>query len=176
MALALAHYFWLAVTLLPVTVQTADGRPVRPFDLHGAPAAVLVFVATDCPISNGYAPELQRIAADHPGLPFYLVYPAPAVTAAAAKAHAAAYGYTCPALLDPDHVLMNRLGPTVTPEVAVVGDGGRLLYRGRIDDRYVDFGRKRPAATVHDLRAALADIEVGRPVATSLTKAVGCPI
>ena len=176
MALLVAHYLWMAVTLLPVQVSDADGHSVRPLDVQGSPAVVLVFVATDCPISNSYAPEVQRIMAEHrtDGLRFYLVYAD--ATAAEAKAHEAAYGYRCPALLDPDHVLAARVGATVTPEVAVVGDGGRLLYRGRIDDRYVDFGRKRPAATTHDLRTALAAVAAGRPVEIPLTRAVGCPI
>ena len=176
MSLIVAHYLWMALTLLPVQVSDADGHAVLPLELRGAPAVVLVFVATDCPISNGYAPELQRIMAAHrtDGLRFYLVYGD--ATAAAVKVHEAAYGYACPALLDADHALMNRLGATVTPEVAIVGEGGRLLYRGRIDDRYVDFGRQRPAATTHDLRAALAAVVAGRPVVPASTRAVGCPI
>jgi peroxiredoxin len=175
-AFVVAHYLWLLATLLPVQVSDADGRTVRPLDVRGTPAVVLVFVAQDCPISNSYAPELQRIMAEHrtDGLRFYLVYAD--ASAAAVKAHEAAYGYTCPALLDPDHALAARVGATVTPEAAIVGDGGRLLYRGRIDDRYVDFGRKRPAATTHDLRAALAAVAARRPIEIPLTRAVGCPI
>ena len=178
MALTLAHLLWMAVTLLPVRVTDADGRPVRPFDLRGAPAAVLVFVAVDCPISNGYAPELQRTLADAraAGLPCYLVYSDPATTPAAAKAHAAAYGYACPALLDPRHVLADRVGATVTPEAAVVAAGGLLLYRGRIDDRYVALGHKRQSATTHDLRSAIAAAAAGRPVPVATTRAIGCPI
>ncbi len=176
MGLILAHCLWSVASLLPLQVPSIDGRPVRPFELRGSPAAVLVFVAVDCPISNGYAPELERIAAAHPGVPFYLVYADPATTAAAARAHAAAYGYTCPALLDPHGLLARWVGATVTPEAAVVGDGGRLLYRGRVDDRYVDFGRQRPVAMTHDLRDAIADVLAGRPVPVALTRAVGCPI
>ncbi len=176
MGLILAHLLWTVATLVPAQVSDVTGRPVRPFDLHGARAAVLLFVAVDCPISNGYAPELRRIMADHRDLRFYLVYADPTTTAADARAHAAAYGYACPALLDPGHVLLARVGVTVTPEVAVVTAAGTLLYRGRVDDRYVDFGRKRPVAATHDLQAALAAVDAGRPVPVALTRAVGCPI
>ena len=52
----------------------------------------------------------------------------------------------------------------------------RLLYRGRIDDRVADFGKRRVEPTRRDLRLALDDILAGKPVQTRLTKAVGCYI
>ena len=60
-----------------------------------------------------------------------------------------------------------------TPEAAVFADG-ELVYRGRIDDRFVDFGKTRAAATTHDLAFALQAILDGRPVPESRTRAVGC--
>ena len=41
-----------------------DGRPLNPFQPAG-PANVIFFVATDCPISNSYAPEIQRVCRDY---------------------------------------------------------------------------------------------------------------
>jgi hypothetical protein len=52
--------------------------------------------------------------------------------------------------------------------------GGRVVYRGRIDDRYVDLGLERPAATTHDLADALAAVVAGKPVPHPNTQAVGC--
>jgi hypothetical protein len=51
-----------------------------------------------------------------------------------------------------------------------------LLYRGRIDDRYVDFGKRRPEPMTHDLREALEAILAGRPVARPRTEPIGCDI
>jgi len=65
----------------------------------------------------------------------------------------------------------------VTPEAAVFVPGGpraRLVYRGRIDDRYVAFGRVRAAPTTHDLEDAVAATLAGRPVPHDVTPAVGC--
>jgi hypothetical protein len=42
-------------------IRDVDGRPLKPFEPTG-PANVIFFIATDCPISNGYAPEIQHIA------------------------------------------------------------------------------------------------------------------
>ncbi|HZA35181.1 MAG TPA: hypothetical protein VE505_09650, partial [Vicinamibacterales bacterium] len=46
-----------------VTVTDLHGRAVRPFASgpDAAKALVLVFMRSDCPISNRYAPELERL-------------------------------------------------------------------------------------------------------------------
>jgi hypothetical protein len=76
---------------------------------------------------------------------------------------------------DPDHALVKRAGVTVTPEAAVYS-GGRLVYRGRIDDRYAALGKARPEPTRRDLAAALEAALAGRPAPAKITRAVGCTI
>lgn len=158
-------------------VTDLDGRAVAPL-AGGAPATVLVFTAVDCPISDRYAPEVRRLAARHAaaGVRFWLVYPNAGEKPAAARAHAAAFDYGLPVALDAAGALADRAGATVTPEVAVFDRAGALVYRGRVDDRYVDFGVDRPAPTTHELADALAAMLAGRPVATPETHAVGCNI
>ena len=152
----------------------AGGDPLA--DTAGKKAVVLLFIARDCPISNSYAPEIKRIVARYTSekVGFTLVYPDPDTSLAAARQHAKEYGYTCPLLLDPAHRLVHKAGVTVTPEAAVFAPGGKLLYRGRIDDLYLGFGQRRYAATRHDLRDALDAALGGRPVPISKTQAVGC--
>jgi hypothetical protein len=150
----------------------------------GDDVRVFVFVRRDCPIANRYSPELGRIrdsflAAPHrPPLGFFLVYVDPGDTAPLIAAHQREYGLAMRWFVDGWHVLARLAGATVTPEAAVYGpsDGGRrpLLYRGRIDDRFVDVGRTRPVATVHDLRDAIAAALEGRRPAPAGGPAVGC--
>ena len=142
----------------------------------GRKAAVLLFIARDCPISNSYAPEIKRIIARYTPqkVAFTLVYPDPDTTLTSARRHAKDYGYTCPLLLDPAHKLVHKSGVTVTPEVAVFAPSGKLLYRGRIDDLYLGFGQRRYAVTRHDLRDALDAVLSGRPVPSAKTQAIGC--
>jgi Redoxin len=164
----------------PPTLELSDIHGVmhRPLELHGDTAAVFIFIGVDCPISNGYAPEINRIIADytHKHIDFYVVYADATLTPDAAAKHAAAYGYTCPALLDPRHRLADRMHATVTPEVAIINADETILYHGRIDDLYLDFGKKRFAANTHDLRDALDAIVNKREIKTPETKAVGCPM
>jgi hypothetical protein len=173
-----------AVALLPAAVLAASapaiglrGQPVDPF---AAPAhvRVLLFVRTDCPITNRYAPELARIAQRFAGQPvrFWLVYPDGATSTAAIEDHIAQYHFPGEPLRDPHHLLVRRARATVSPEAAVFNAGGELMYHGRIDDRYVDIGRARPSAQTHDLEDAIAAVLAGRRVAQPETHAVGCSL
>jgi ribosomal protein L35AE/L33A len=164
--------------LLAVLVQTLTGAPVDALQApKGTTAIVFLFTSTDCPISNRYAPEVRRIAeAFAPrGVKFRLVYPNPAETAEAIREHMSAFAYAgaTDALRDPAHALVKFAGATVTPEAAVYA-GGRIVYRGRIDDRHVDLGVERPAATRRDLFDALTAVVAGKAVAPPTTQAVGC--
>jgi len=66
-----------------------------------------------------------------------------------------------------------------TPEAAVFipnGDQWRELYRGRIDDRYIDLGDERPAAMHRDLEEAIRAVLKNQPVLQPGGPAVGCSI
>ena len=171
----------LAQTLAQTPAQTAgptdlDGHPVDPLQAPEARAVVLLFVRSDCPISNRYAPEIRRIHDRFAGrgVVFWLVYPDPQASVAEIRRHLAEYRYPGRVLQDPGHVLVKLARVAVTPEAAVFAPGRRLVYHGRIDDLYVDFGRARPAPTTHDLADALEAILAGRPVPAAATRAVGC--
>src|SRR5262245_50952697 len=59
------------------------------FSPHGEMAIVLLFVRSDCPISNRYAPEIQRLYQRYSsrGFEFRLVYPEPGLTRSAMEKH-----------------------------------------------------------------------------------------
>ena len=139
-----------------------------------SPLTVYVFTTTDCPIANRYAPEIQRLASKFAGrFRFVLVYPVPSDSPVMIRAHVQKFGYSLETQRDLDQKLVKLAGVTVTPEVAVM-DGTRVLYRGRIDDRYVELGKDRPQPTQRDLEAALDALVAGKPVTTRETRAVGC--
>jgi len=137
---------------------------------------VLIFVSIDCPVSNRYAPEIKRIYDDFApsGVRFRLVYPNPLDSDEAIRRHVREYGYPPIGEGDRDHTLAKKAGATITPEAAVFDRRGRLVYLGRIDDRFVELGRERPAATKNDLRNVLTALVAGKAVIPSRTQAVGC--
>jgi hypothetical protein len=158
-------------------LTSLDNQPVNPFDAPANVKAIaFLFVSVDCPISNRYAPHVRRLHDRFApqGVLFWLVYPNPAESADTIRRHLQEYGYPVEALRDPRHELVKIARATITPEAAVFDRKGQLIYRGRVDNRYVSLGVERPKATRHDLEEALAAMLAGRPVDPAATQAVGC--
>ncbi|MBI3839553.1 MAG: redoxin domain-containing protein [Planctomycetia bacterium] len=141
-------------------------------------AVLLFFIGTECPVSNGYAPQMQQFAAKYAalGVACYGVHCEKTLTAAEANKHAAEYGLTFTLLLDPSQILAQATGARVTPEAVVVSSEGKVLYRGRIDDRYASDGKRRDEPTVLDLENALSSVLAGAAPKNQQTKAFGCPL
>jgi thiol-disulfide isomerase/thioredoxin len=157
--------------------EDLNGKPLDPFGVSQGRVVVLVFVRTDCPISNRYAPLLEKLSEEFRGKAnFWLVYPDREQTALQIKAHLRDFHYSIPALRDIRHALVRRSQATITPEAALFDPSGRLLYHGRIDNWYEDFGRSRAAATTHELSDAISAALGGRTISVSHANAVGCYI
>jgi hypothetical protein len=161
-----------------IVVKDLEGRPRVFFSETNARAKALVFIfiLPDCPISNSYAPELKRICRGFPQIEFYLVYADPDIAVAEARQHSKDYDFGFPGLLDPAHELVRKSGVTRTPEAAVFSLEGKLLYRGRIDDCYLDFGKKRDHAGQRDLENALSAILKNQPARWPDAPPIGCYI
>lgn len=181
---------WLATALLwlfvfyargvatqPGHLSVSDARQLDPLRVPASVrAVVLLFTSVECPVSNRYAPDIKRLEAHfaHAGVRFWLVYPNPSDSPEAIRAHLQAFDYTAPAIRDPDRRLTRQVNATITPEAAVFDANRRLMYRGRIDDRYIAIGIERPAPTHRDLAEAVEAILKGEPVAAPQTQAIGC--
>jgi len=64
----------------------------------------------------------------------------------------------------------------VTPEAAIFSARGELLYHGRIDNRYISFGKARNRPTRQDLEETLQTALAGRPFKEVATPAIGCSL
>ena len=162
----------------PWSLTDLAGQTHQPFDEPSTRAIALVFITPDCPIANYYQPTLRKLGDEFAerGIPFYMIHSDLDVTADAAKRHAAKFEIAAPVILDHDQSIARRVDAKITPEAFIVDRASEILYRGRIDNFYEALGRKRRAATEHDFRDALAAVAEDRPVATPVTKALGCHI
>ena len=165
------------VTLPSQKLSDIDSKPLE-LPTPNAKATVILFIAVDCPISNRYAPEMGRIHKDYSekGVSFVRVYVDDSVTLDEMRQHSIDFKMPIQALLDGKHLLVKQLGMTVTPEVALVGFDGTLLYRGRINDLYQEHSRVREGQYRQDLREALDEFLAGKPVSKPFTTAIGCGI
>jgi thiol-disulfide isomerase/thioredoxin len=189
----LRQLLWLSVMLFPAIVGAADrtrdvqlrdvdGASIKPF-ASGTQASVAFFVATDCPVSNAYAPEIQHVCREYSsrGVGCSLIYEdiesakSSGSMREQVRGHLNEYKYAgIPAAIDGDRVAATAAKATITPTAVVVDRGGAIRYRGRIDNLYAALGRTRQQVTNHDLRDALEAVLAGRPVAHPETESIGC--
>ncbi len=160
-----------------VTLSQSNGRELKLADARGSVATVIVSLATDCPISDEYLPTLNHLAEKYKqsGVTFIGLNPRPDEELPAMDEYAKRTKLTFPFARDSDVRLTRKLNFKVTPEACLFDRAGKLVYRGRIDDRYragVAAGGKVTA----DLANAIDAVVAGKAPAISRTRPVGCPI
>ena len=167
-----------AASPLKFELRDTNGAPHTAEEWRAKKAVVLFFTMTDCPLANGYVPEMNRMRAayDSRGVAFYAVQVDNTVSADAVRKYALEFGYTFPMLNDPALILARFTGAKVTPEVAVLSGSGEVLYLGRIDNKVEDLTHPRYAATEPELRNALDAVLAGKTPKEARTRAVGCSI
>lgn len=176
------------ITFVLLTVLSLTGKPTvgqNVVDLRGSATdlmaknrgkvLVLVFVRTDCPISNRYAPLIQQMSRKYAqAASFHLVFPDRKQSQDKIKAFLNDYHYQLPAIRDVDHALTGQSLVRVTPEAAVFDAKGVLVYHGRIDNLYEHIGQARRTATTHELSDAIDAAIKGVKVQSAAADGVGC--
>lgn len=136
---------------------------------------VLLFVRTDCPVSNRYAPLIQQMSKQYEkDAAFRLVFPDKSESAQKIRNFLRDYKYNLSAIRDVDHALVKATQAKVTPEAAVFNAQGMLVYHGRIDNLYERIGPARRSATTHELAVAIEAAKLGKHPALPSADGVGC--
>ncbi|HLO98459.1 MAG TPA: redoxin domain-containing protein [Fimbriimonas sp.] len=152
--------------------KTPAGTVIK-YQVSQAKLTTLLIISTECPIANRYAPEMSRIYKDYSskGVKFFRVYVAG--SAGEINKHGLEYKLGMTAILDSKKDLVGQVGAKVTPEAVVMDRVGKVVYRGRIDDRNVEHGVERPDYR-RDLRIALDEALAGKKVSLPEAPAIGC--
>ena len=127
-----------------VVITGIEGTPKNPFEKSPKVRLLaFVFIMHDCPISNQYLPEVKRIFKrfDSQGVKSRLVYEEAGVDIKTLITHSKDFGIGNYTVIDKSFALAKNLGVTITPEAVVTSADGAVLYRGRINDLYVDYGK-----------------------------------
>ena len=165
------------VDLIGVRVIDVKGRQHRIGVATGkVGAAALVFLDTACPVATRYVPVLNALHDDARarGVSLYGVLSNPDIGWRESAEFVDDFGVEFPVILDSAGDLAVRLGPRVTSESFVVSTANRIVYRGRIDDRFAAVGRLRTRVTSHDLRDVVENVARGGRTKPYQTEAIGC--
>jgi hypothetical protein len=156
-------------------LESVDGSRIG-FD-PAARCHVIAFLGVACPVARQYAERLGEIASRYADRDVRVigVDSNRQDTAEELVSAASEMGVAFPLVLDKQQRIARQLGATRTGGVVVLDALGAVAYAGRIDDQFTP-GLARPAATTHDLVAAIDDLLAGRPVAVPRTEPVGCLI
>lgn len=137
---------------------------------------VATFLATECPISNSYLPVLGQMAVKYRrrGVEFYGIISSPSVTRDQACSHRETYRIAFPVLFDTSGRLRRELNPTHTPQTILLDCSNHSLYRGAIDDKYVELGTKKEVASQNFLQDAIEAALAGTKISVAETRPIGC--
>jgi hypothetical protein len=155
-------------------------------DLGGQPRTILadetrvtalVFLGTQCPISNRAIPTLNELYTSHgcDPLDFFIVVSDPTISRKDVISYRDQYKIKVPILFDASGTLAQQLKPTHTPEAFVLDASGAIRYQGRIDDSFAALGKVNQVVKSHDLADAIDALLAGKTIAHEKTEAVGCP-
>jgi thiol-disulfide isomerase/thioredoxin len=161
-----------AASAAEFTLTDANGKAVAA-RIGGGEPAVVMFLSTVCPVSNGYNTRIGDLYREYSakGMKFIFINSNQNESLAAIREHARSAGFPFQVYKDSGNAVADRLGAQYTPEAFLFDGAGKLRYHGRIDDS------QNPArVTQSSLRLAIDAVLAGHAVATPEAKGFGCVI
>ena len=154
-------------------IEVKEGAKTVTVSPANADATVLIFISTQCPISNSYNERMSALYKDYAGKNVQLVFVNANANESPAEIaeHANANKFPFPVYKDAANTLADKFGATVTPETYVFDKAGVLRYHGSIDD-----AQNEARVKVRGLRSAIEAVLNGKIVDPERTKAFGCTL
>ena len=152
-----------------------SGKKFRLSTYKSAPAVVIAFTSTSCPVTKRYAPTLATIEKQYSarGVKFIFVNAIAADASTDITAAIRTHGFTGPYVRDTRGEIAASLDAHSTAEVFVLDAARTLVYRGAVDDQY-GLGYSQDAPKSRYLAAALDALLAGRQPPVAATTAPGC--
>ena len=160
------------------TLRTTDGCELSLADARGKVATVIMCMSIECPISNEFLAAIKQVAHKYrdQGVNMIGIDPNGNESLEAMAEYAKGHKLSFPFAKDTGGKVSRSLLFSVTPEARVFDTSGKIIYRGRIDDRYRAGGGQPGAKITGELARALDELIAGKRITQSRTRPVGCPI
>lgn len=165
-------------TLLKINLPDINGKLYALSNIQKNKVSVFVFLSPECPLCQSYAPVLNKLTKEYASkdVEFIGVFPGTYYTASQQRAYAKNYKLGFTLLRDDKKTLSNLFQAQITPEVVVLDQKLAVRYQGRIDNWAYAVGKKRAAATEHDLDYAIKGVLNNEKFKRTKTEAIGCLI
>jgi peroxiredoxin len=165
--------FLLAQKVEDFSLKDYNGKSVSLSDYKDAKAIVIMFIATQCPVSNAYNERMVNLYDEFnkKGIAFVAVNSNKQEKIDDIKIHATEHKFSFPVVKDDKNIVADKYNAQVTPEVFVVNTDLELLYHGAIDD-----SKREGEVESHSLKNALNEVLASKRVSVEKTKAFGCSI
>ncbi|RLS35421.1 MAG: thioredoxin family protein [Planctomycetota bacterium] len=174
-------------TMLPLgtpapafSLLNVDGRTIEWSDVAGLKGTVVMFICNHCPFVKHVADQLAALGQEYMGRGIGFaaissndVSSHPADSPEQMVHEAELRGYPFPYLYDGSQEVAVAYQAACTPDFFVFDAGGRLAYRGQLDDSRPGNGI---AVTGADLRVALDALVEGRSPPPAQKPSIGCNI
>jgi peroxiredoxin len=163
-------------------LKNIDGKMLSMADFKDAKGFIVIFDCNTCPYSKMYNERIKELHTKYAGNGYPViainsndVQKSPGDSYDAMIKHAGENGIKYPYLYDEDQNIATTYGATNTPHVYLLKKKGADLvvsYIGAIDNN----PQNAAGADKKYLEDAIAELEAGKAVSNSKTKAIGCTI
>jgi AhpC/TSA family len=137
---------------------------------------VIVFLSTECPVSQKYTSIIRQLTDSFPAVTFTVVFPGKWKKKKINLFTEKYFEGKINIISDRKYKLADKYKATITPEVFLVNGQNHVLYAGAINNWFEKPGTNRTVITAHYLKYAIDCALNGKEIEIKKTKAVGCLI
>lgn len=170
----------LVETLSPVLntdqlkTVTIDNLPFIKQSENNTNLFVVVFIGTDCPISQKYVHTLREMSRQYAkDITLYGIVPNN-FSEKQIENFNTEYKIPFKIIKDNNNKFAREFNATTTPESFLFDNNGIIYYDGAIDNWFFALGRNKLKPTINYLENAITDVLNNRPVKNTHADAVGC--
>ena len=160
--------------------DVVSGKTISRKDVAASKGMLVMFICRHCPFVKHVQDELAKIGRDYANRGVGIVaissndvasHPEDSPTKLAYQAQELQFNF--PYLFDESQEVARAYDAQCTPDFFLYDSGGKLVYRGQLDDSRP--GNDIPVTGV-DLRGALDALIDGRPISSQQRPSIGCNI
>jgi peroxiredoxin len=152
-----------------------DGRATQLEKSSEPKLTVVCFLGTECPLAKLYATRLNEMSSEFSDVDFIGVCSNLQDSVDDLIEYRNKHEIVFPIIKDRKNLIADRYQAQRTPEVFLVDENLKVIYRGRIDDQYQP-GLAKAATTRDDLKIAITEALSGQEISVASTEPFGCLI